>query len=76
MGGYNGLCWTHREAPFCRVDLRDEGREADLPEEKAPDQKGFVVASRKLTDGEDWHDFMPGSLTVFEHGDVVYGSQR
>lgn len=55
--------------------LRDEDWEADLPEEKAPDQKGFIVASRQLTDGEDWHDFTPGSLMVFERGDVVYGAQ-
>ena len=74
VGGYNGLCWTHRQAPFCRVSLLDEDWKADLPEEKAPDQKGFVVASRKLTDGEDWHDFTPGSLMVFERGDVVYGT--
>ena len=32
------------------------------------------VSSRKLTDGEDWHDFTPGSLMVFERGDVVYGA--
>jgi len=73
-GGYNGLCWTRREAPFSRVSLRDEDWEADLPEEKAPHHRGFVVASRKLTDGEEWHDFTPGSLMVFEHGDVVYGA--
>ena len=73
-GGYNGLCWTHRAAPFCRVSLRDEDWEADLPEEKAPDQKGFVIASRKLTDGEDWLNFKPGSLMVFECGEVVYGA--
>ena len=73
-GGYNGLCWTRRTAPFSRVSLRDEDWEADLPEEKARDQKGFVIASRKLTDGEDWHEFTPGSLMVFERGDVVFGA--
>lgn len=71
---YNGLCWTHRRAPFCRVTLCDEDWEGNLPEEKTPDQKGYVVASRRLTDGEDWQDFAPGSLMVFERGDVVYGS--
>lgn len=73
-GGYNGLCWTRREAPFSRVTLHDEDWAADLPEEKAPDQKGFVVASRKLTDGEDWHGFTPGSLMVLAGGDIVYGA--
>jgi glutamine amidotransferase len=76
QGGYNGLCYTHRQAPFSHVSLRDEDWEVDLGEEKAPDQKGFVIASRKLTDGEDWHAFRPGSLMVFERGDVVYGARR
>jgi len=76
VSGYNGLCWTHRKAPFCQVSLRDEDWEADLCEEKTPDQKGFVIASRKLTDGEDWHEFSPGSLMVFEQGNVVYGECR
>ena len=73
-GGYNGLCYTHRQAPFCHVGLLDEDWEADLREEKAPDQRGFVIASRPLTDGEDWTNFRPGSLMVFERGDVVYGT--
>ena len=73
--GYNGLCWTQREAPFSRVSLRDEDWEADLAEETAPDQKGFVIASRKLTDGEDWRNFRRGSLMVFERGDIVYGAR-
>lgn len=73
-GGYNGLCYTHRRAPFCQVSLRDEDWEADLREEKAPGQRGFVVASRRLTDGEKWTEFRPGSLMVFERGDVVYGA--
>jgi predicted glutamine amidotransferase len=34
------------------------------------------VASRQLTDGEDWQDFTPGSLMVFERGDVAYRAQR
>ena len=75
VSGYNGLCWTHRQTPFSQVSLRDEDWEADLGEEKAPDQKGFVIATRKLTDGEDWRNFRPGSLMVFERGDVVYGTR-
>jgi predicted glutamine amidotransferase len=72
--GYNGLCYTHRRAPFPQVSLRDEDWEVDLQEEKGPDQRGFVVASRKLTRGEEWTDFRPGSLMVFERGEVVHGA--
>jgi glutamine amidotransferase len=74
-GGYNGLCYTHRQAPFSSVSLRDEDWEADLREDKSPDQRGFVIASRKLTDGEKWHDFRPGSLMVFDRGEAVYGKR-
>lgn len=73
-GGYNGLCYTRRQAPFSQVSLRDEDWEADLREEKAPDQRGFVVASGRLTDGEDWTEFRRGTLMVFERGDVAYGN--
>ena len=76
QNGYKSLCWTHRQTPFSQVSLRDEDWEADLSEEKAPDQKGFVIATRKLTDGEDWRNFRPGSLMVFEKGNVVYGECR
>lgn len=71
--GYNGLCWTHRRAPFCRVSLRDEDWTAELDEEKTPRQQGYVIASKRLTDGEPWHEFRHGSLMVFRHGQLVYG---
>ena len=72
-GGYNGLVWTRRESPFCHVSLRDEDWEADLAEEKEPDQRGYVLASRPLTDGEDWTTCRPGRLLVIERGCAVFG---
>ena len=72
-GGYNGLAWTRRESPFCQVSLRDEDWEADLAEEKTPDQRGYVIASRPLTDGEDWTNCRPGRLIVIERGVMVFG---
>ena len=71
-GGYNGLCCTRREAPFSRVSLRDEDWEADLAAEKARDQRGYVIASHKLTDGETWQPFRRGGLVVFERGEIAY----
>ena len=72
-GGYNGLAWTRRESPFCHVSLRDEDWEADLAEEKTPDQRGYVIASRPLTHGEDWVNCRPGRLLVVERGKMVFG---
>jgi predicted glutamine amidotransferase len=73
-GAYNGLAWTRRESPFCRVSLRDEDWEADLAEEKEPDQRGYVLASRPLTDGEGWTKCRPGRLLVIERGTAVFGA--
>ena len=70
--GYNGLCMTEREAPFERVSLQDEDWDVNLAMEKDPDQRGFVVATRPLTD-EPWKNLQPGCLYVFKDGRLVYG---
>ena len=72
--GYNGLTWTRREAPFCRVSLRDEEWEAALDEEKARGQRGYVIASHPLTDGEEWEPCRHGRLLVIEHGAAAFGA--
>ncbi|MDI9561261.1 MAG: class II glutamine amidotransferase [Pseudomonadota bacterium] len=69
--GYNGLCMTERTAPFSKVSLRDEDWEVDLAEEKRRDQRGFVIATRPLTD-EKWNDLTPGRMRVFKNGQCVY----
>ncbi|MCL4543219.1 MAG: class II glutamine amidotransferase [Chloroflexi bacterium] len=73
QGGYKGLCLTKRTSPFDRASLKDEDWEIDLAEEKRPDQRGFVIATRPLTD-EKWNDLPPGSLRVFKDGQCVYGA--
>lgn len=73
QNGYQGLCMTERIAPFDRVALRDEDWQVDLAEEKRPDQRGFVIATRPLTN-ENWENLEPGSLNVFKDGQRVYGS--
>ncbi|HOJ70496.1 MAG TPA: class II glutamine amidotransferase [Syntrophorhabdaceae bacterium] len=71
--GYNGLCMTERTAPFSKVSLRDEDWEVDLAEEKRRDQRGFVIATRPLTD-EKWNNLTPGYMRVFKDGQCVYGA--
>ncbi len=70
--GYTGLCYTHREAPFENVTLRDEDWSANLSEEKKPTQRGYVIATKALTDGEKWTAFGPGALMVFKDGESIY----
>jgi predicted glutamine amidotransferase len=71
--GYHGLTWTRRRSPFERVSLRDEDWTAELGTEKERGQRGYVIATSPLTDGEAWKSFTPGRLVAFENGDAVYG---
>jgi len=69
----NGLCFTHRKAPFSCVTLCDEDWTADLPQEKSPSQHGYIIATKPLTHGENWSKFKPGQLIVFKNGESVFG---
>jgi len=70
--GCNGLCFTRRESPFSCVTLRDEDWTANLPEEKSPTQRGYVIATKPLTEGEKWTAFDHGGLMVFKGGEAIY----
>lgn len=71
--GYNGLCFVQRKAPFNTVRLEDEDFEINLTEEKDPSQKGFIIATRRLTD-ERWENFHPEELIAFKNGDIIFSS--
>jgi predicted glutamine amidotransferase len=72
---YNGLAFIRRSAPFNKVRLSDEDYEIDLTEEKSSTQRGYIVATRKLTD-EPWESLADGELLVIANGDVVFSSHR
>ncbi|MEM4973321.1 MAG: class II glutamine amidotransferase [Candidatus Hadarchaeales archaeon] len=72
-GEHKGLCFVQRRAPFGTVRLCDEDFEINLDAEKDPSQRGFIVASRKLT-YERWEKFEPGELIVFRNGDMIFSS--
>lgn len=74
-GGYKGLCLTHREAPFHAITLQDEDWTVDLSKVKKPSERGFVIATRPLTD-ENWTDLKKGKLLVIHAGRAVYGDPR
>ena len=74
-GGYNGLCFVQRRTPFTTVSLADEDFEINLLEEKSPSQKGFVIATRRLTD-ERWENFHPWELVVFKDGNMFVSSSE
>lgn len=72
MEGCNNLKFIERRPPHGPIKLKDEDLELDLGILKSPTQRGYVVATRELTD-EKWRDLRPGSLTVFKNGEVIFG---
>lgn len=73
--GYNGLYFVHREPPYGEIRLLDEDWNINLAEEKDPEQTGFIIATRRLTD-ESWESFRFGELIVFRNGQMVYSNCR
>ncbi len=72
-GAFSGLCFTHRKAPFSCVTRSAEDWTADLPQEKSACQYGAIIATKPLTNGEDWNRFKPGQLVVFKNGKIILG---
>ena len=73
--GYNGFCFVQRKSPFQIIKLEDLDWEIDLREEKTPDQTGYIIATKPLTN-EKWIEFKEGELIVFKDGKMIYSSHR
>jgi len=61
--------------PYGKIRLLDEDWQVDLAEEKRPEQTGYIIATRKLTD-EPWEKFKFGELIVFKDGKMIYSNSR
>lgn len=72
ISGYNGLCYVKRESPFNEIQLVDKDYSIDLQSEKNPEQRGYIIATRALTSGEDWFNFEPGELKIFKDGKLIF----
>ena len=73
--GRGGLCYAHRTPPYDK-ELKGGGLKIDLRKEKDHRQKGYVIATMRLTKGEPWEDFRPGELIVFKGGEIYYPKTR
>ncbi|HKB59845.1 MAG TPA: class II glutamine amidotransferase [Gallionellaceae bacterium] len=65
------LTYIVRRAPFATAHLKDEDVMVDFSEVAAPDDRVAVIATQPLTDNEQWTMMPPGSLWLFEAGEVV-----
>ena len=70
--GYNGLHYTYRTAPFHDVVLKDEDLSISLSGSKPFNERGFIFASKPLTEGETWTQMERGKLMVISCGRQVY----
>jgi len=73
--GHKGLCFVRRESPYGEIKLLDEDWKINLAEEKRPEQTGYIIATKELTN-EIWQDFRPGELVVFKDGKMIYSNYR
>lgn len=69
--GYNQLHRLRRKPPYERIKLKDDDWEIDLAKEKRDEQKGYIIATRPLTN-EKWKAFKKGDLMVFKRGQIIY----
>jgi len=58
------LTWITRCAPFGEASLIDDDMTVDFQQETTPDDVVTVVATRPLTDNEQWHVMAPGEFKV------------
>ena len=66
----NNMCWLTRSHPFGKARLIDTGKVVDFSKLTTPKDVVTVIASRALTDNEEWHHMKKGEFTVFKNGTV------
>lgn len=64
----NNMCWITRRHPFGRARLIDTGEIFDFSKVTTPKDIVTIIASRALTDDEQWHHMSKGEFTVFRNG--------
>ncbi len=72
----SSLSWLTRRAPFSQAQLIDAEMTVDFQKETTPNDIVTVVATRPLTDNEEWTIMGPGELTVFKNGLPVRTTDR
>ncbi|MCG9746622.1 class II glutamine amidotransferase [Shewanella sp. Isolate8] len=71
----NNLCHITRRAPFGKAKLIDTDVVIDFDKETTPNDIVTVIATRPLTDNEDWHILKPGEWKLFARGEIVLSQE-
>lgn len=64
----NNMCWITRRHPFGKARLIDTGEIINFKEHTTEKDIVTVIASRALTDDEDWNIMEKGEFKVFSNG--------
>ncbi|WP_394129880.1 class II glutamine amidotransferase [Shewanella maritima] len=67
----NNLCHITRRAPFGKAKLIDTDVVIDFQKETTPDDVVTVIATRPLTNNEQWHVLAPGDWKIFRKGELI-----
>jgi len=67
----NNMCWITRRHPFGKARLIDTGETIDFREHTTVKDVVTVVASRALTDNEEWTLMGKGEFKIFQNGHAL-----
>lgn len=67
----NNLCYITRRAPFGKAKLIDTDVVIDFDKETTPNDVVTVIATRPLTNNEQWHILQPGEWKLFRLGELL-----
>lgn len=65
------LTYIVRKAPFAKANLKDREMEIDFTEVTNATDRVAVIATLPLTTNEEWTAMEPGTLWLFDEGDVI-----
>ena len=71
--GHVGLHFLLRQAPYKVVRLRGQYLTINLAEVINPEERGYIVASKPLSN-ENWIRVKPGQLLIFSEGNSIFTS--
>ncbi|MBL4911993.1 class II glutamine amidotransferase [Shewanella schlegeliana] len=70
----NNLCYITRRAPFGKAKLIDTDVVIDFDKETTPNDVVTVIATRPLTNNEQWNVLSPGEWKLFKKGELISSS--
>jgi predicted glutamine amidotransferase len=70
---WDNLSYVLRQPPFTTAHLVDQDVTVDFSTVTGPDDKAVIIATKPLTDDEEWVTMQPGELVAFHMGQPVLG---